>query len=86
VPIACAVNVHEWDDASGSMYADICTTISATLIRRPHSDTPWPEPASTNYALSWRWNDQLWDWFLASETPLTEPDLAEIKAQLAAST
>lgn len=86
VPVECELDLHRWDDASGSLYADIDTTVSATLIRRPHSDTPWPEPDSTNYAHSWRWHDQAWDWFLATDTPLTEPDLATIKTRLASST
>ena len=86
VPVECDVALHDWDDESGSLYADIYTSVSATLIRRRHSDAPWPEPESTNYAYSWRWSDGTWDWFFATDIPLTEPDLATIKARLATST
>lgn len=85
LPIECDVDLHDWDDESGSLYADIYTTVSATLIRRPASTTPWAQPDSTNYAHSWRWRDTTWDWFLATDTPLTQSDLAAIKTQLAAS-
>jgi hypothetical protein len=86
LPIECDVELHDWDEESGSLYADIYTTISATLIRRPHSDTAWSEPDSTNYEHSWRWSDGTWDWFLATETPLSEADLSTIKTRLATST
>jgi hypothetical protein len=86
MPIECDVDLHEWDDESGSLCADIYTTISATLIRRPQGDAAWSEPDSTHSAHSWRWSDGTWDWFLATETPLAGPDLATIKTQLAAST
>lgn len=86
VPIDFEVDLHDWDDVSGSLYADIYETVSAALIRRAHSDTPWEEPETTHYPHSWRWSGGSWDWFFASDFRLTELDLQAIKAQLAFTT
>lgn len=86
VPVACEVELHERDDASAGIYAGIDTAVSATLLRRPRSPAEWPEPDTTHYAHSWRWTDDTWDWFLATDLALDDAALASIKAQLAAST
>lgn len=75
--------VHEWDDATGSFYGSVNFHAHATLIRRAVSDEPWAEPGTVNAEHVYRWSDQHWEWFYAPSSPLTETELAELKAALA---
>jgi hypothetical protein len=86
LPVDCDVSLHEWDDESGSFYASLQADVVGTLMRRPHSDARWPEPETTRSSHSWRWSDGTWDWFLATELPLSESSLTTIKARLTSAT
>jgi hypothetical protein len=86
VPVQPEVMLHEWDDATGAFYASLNFPGGGTLIRRPRSGEPWPEPDTTTYPHTRRWSDDRWDWFLAGDWQIADDDFARLRTRLAAAT
>jgi hypothetical protein len=77
---------HEFDDETGSIYASVEVQLTGTLLRRARSESVWPEVDTVHYPHSHRWSDERWDWFLGSDRPLDDGQLAALREQLTRST
>jgi hypothetical protein len=80
------LQLHDWDDEAGTLYASVNFDGFGTLIRRAASSTPWEEPGTANAPHRYRWTDARWDWFYASDTELSADQLAALKAALSRTT
>ena len=86
LPIPFEFGLHEHDDDTGSIYASIDARFSGTLLRRRTSDDDWAEPHTVNYLHNYRWSDQRWDWYLATDQPVSVADLTALKVALRTTT
>ena len=80
------LTLHEWDDATGAFHLSYDASVDGSLLRRPHSDEPWPDLAQMNWEQHHRWSDERWDWLLGCRHRIDDDAFAALRQQLADST
>lgn len=78
--------LHEWHDATGTFHASFDASSDGSLLRRPHSDEPWPDLAQMNWEHHYAWSDERWDWFVGCRRHIDDEAFAVLRRQLADST
>lgn len=71
--------LHEQGD-DGGFHASLRAGVEGSLARRPHRDEAWD--LFMNWPHMHRWTADGWDWWLGTDSPLSEELLAEIQARL----
>jgi len=71
--------LHEQAD-DGGFQVSLRASLDGTIARRRRSDEPWD--LFMNWPHMHRWTDAEWDWWLGTDEPLSDQQLADIKARL----
>ena len=82
LPASTTISLHDWDEDTGAIYASVEAHFDGTLLRRPASRQYWDEPDTVHYEHDYRWSDERWDWYLASETSVSAEQLDRLRNEL----
>ena len=79
-PVEAAMDLHEWDDASGEFEAGVHFHLTVAMVRRRRSDADWD--TRNDWPHEYRWSDDEWDWYVGANVELRADELRALRAQL----